>query len=252
MAPLLSQTGGTLFLDEVGELSLPLQAELLRVIQEGTYKRVGSNTWRQTDFRLVCATNRDLLQEVEQGTFRRDLYYRIAAWPLKLPTLSERREDIPHLVRHFLREIRPDEEPPELDDVVRDYLLTREYPGNVRELRQLIRRIGHYHVGNGFITAGDIPETERATADFVSKDWRNEAFAHSIRRAIALGMGLKEISNAAAETAVDIAVDDTGGNLQLAAQKLGVTDRALQMRQAARRKDKINCDSNVACVNETK
>ena len=116
----------------------------------------------------------------------------------------------------------------------------------------MIRRIGHYHVGNGFITGGDIPEAERTTVDFVSKDWPNEAFAHSIRRAIALGMGLKEISNAAAETAVDIAVDDTGGNLQLAAQKLGVTDRALQMRQAARRKDKINCDSNVACVNETK
>ena len=78
---------GTLFLDEVGELPIGLQAELLRVVQERTYKRVGSNAWKNTSFRLVCATNRDLLQEQAHGRFRRDFYYRIAAWTCRLPAL---------------------------------------------------------------------------------------------------------------------------------------------------------------------
>ncbi|RMG28228.1 MAG: sigma-54 factor interaction domain-containing protein, partial [Bacteroidetes bacterium] len=92
---------GTLFLDEVGELPMPLQAELLRVIQEGTYKRVGSNQWRETRFRLVCATNRDLQAEIEAGNFRMDLYYRLANWVVHLPSLARRREDIPLLIAHF-------------------------------------------------------------------------------------------------------------------------------------------------------
>jgi transcriptional regulator with GAF, ATPase, and Fis domain len=83
--------GGTLFLDEVGELPLGLQAELLRVVQERTYKRVGSNAWKTTSFRLVCATNRDLTEEQAQGRFRRDFYYRIAAWTCHLPPLRKRR-----------------------------------------------------------------------------------------------------------------------------------------------------------------
>ena len=82
--------GGTLFLDEIGELPLPMQAQLLRVIQEHTYKRVGGNTWRKTDFRLVCATNRNLFELVQHGEFRADLYYRIASFVCKLPPLRER------------------------------------------------------------------------------------------------------------------------------------------------------------------
>ena len=82
--------GGTLFLDEVGELPLSLQVQLLRVLQEHTYKRVGSNTWRQTDFRLIGATNRDLLQEEAKGCFRRDLYYRLASWVIRLPPVRAR------------------------------------------------------------------------------------------------------------------------------------------------------------------
>src|SRR6202023_58747 len=86
--------GGTLFLDEIGELPLPLQAQLLRVVQERTYKRLGGNTWRRTDFRLVCATNRDLVELIRRGEFRADLYYRIASFVCKLPALRERLEDI--------------------------------------------------------------------------------------------------------------------------------------------------------------
>ena len=100
--------GGTLFLDEVGELPMPLQAQLLRVMQEGTYKRVGGNAWRHTGFRLVCATNRALPALIERGQFRSDLYYRIANWVFRVPSLQERREDILPLARHFLRTFRPD------------------------------------------------------------------------------------------------------------------------------------------------
>ena len=94
--------GGTLLLDEVGELPQELQAELLRVVQEGTYKRVGSNRWQKTRFRLVCATNRDLEADCEAGTFRSDLFFRLAAARIRMPALRERAEDVACLAEHFL------------------------------------------------------------------------------------------------------------------------------------------------------
>jgi transcriptional regulator with GAF, ATPase, and Fis domain len=226
--------GGTLFLDEVGELSLGLQAQLLRVIQERTYKRVGGNTWHKTDFRLVCATNRDLLQAVMRGAFRSDLYYRIASATWKLPSLREHAGDIIPLVRHFMQQLRPHEEPLELDELVREYLLKREYPGNVRDLRQTVSRIMYRHVGPGRVTIGDIPEEERPVLES-GRGWCDESFEHAICRALTLGVGLKEISRAVTEMAIRIAVSDEEGNLQRAACKLGISDRALQMRRAARR-----------------
>jgi transcriptional regulator with GAF, ATPase, and Fis domain len=225
--------GGTLFLDEVGELPLPLQAELLRVVQEKTYKRVGSNVWRDTDFRLVCATNRDLLEEAAQERFRRDFYYRIAAWRVDLPSLHHRREDIVPLTQHFLGQLRPGQEPCGLDGPVLDFLVRRNYPGNVRDLRHLVTRMSHRHVGPGPITLGDIPEEERDRGD--QADWRGDGFEQSIRTALALGTGLKEITSAAAETAVRVAMLHEGGNLQRASSRLGITARALQLRRAAQR-----------------
>jgi transcriptional regulator with GAF, ATPase, and Fis domain len=227
--------GGTLFLDEVGELPLGLQAQLLRVVQEHTYKRVGDNTWQRTEFRLVCATNRDLLQEVQQGRFRCDLYYRLANWICKLPSLRERPEDILPLAQHFLTELRPDKKPPELDEPVRDYLVRRDFPGNVRDLKQLVSRISYRHVGEGPITVGDIPEDERPAEEFAQRDWRDGFFEQAIRRALTMGGGLKGISQAASDTAIRITVSDEEGNLQRAARRLGVTDRALQMRRANQR-----------------
>jgi transcriptional regulator with GAF, ATPase, and Fis domain len=229
--------GGTLFLDEVAELPLTLQAQLLRVVQEQTYKRVGGNTWQRTDFRLVCATNKDLLEEVGHGRFRRDLYYRIAAVTCRLPPLRDRPEDILPLVRHFLRELRPGESPPELDVPVRNYVQRRAYPGNVRDLKQMVARMTCYHVGSGYVTVGDIPEEERPTDEGAPSDWRAGAFEHAIRRALLQGFGLKDISRAAADCAIRIAVDDAGGSLPRAARNLGVTDRALQIRFAERRRN---------------
>ncbi len=227
--------GGTLFLDEVGELPLRLQAELLRVVQEGTYKRVGSNAWQRARFRLVCATHRDLLGEVEEGRFRRDFYYRIAAWTCCLPSLRERREDIPLLARHFLAE-RYGEDVPEIDPEVLDLLLSRDYPGNVRDLRQLVGRIAHRHVGRGPITLGDVPGEERPRQEELAVR-AVDGFDGAVRLALARGLGLKEIGNLAAETAVRLALDEENGSLRRAADRLGVTDRALQMRRAARRPD---------------
>jgi transcriptional regulator with GAF, ATPase, and Fis domain len=227
--------GGTLFLDEVGELPQVLQVQLLRAVQERTYKRVGGNQWHQTEFRLVCATNRDLAQDVANGKFRSDLYYRIATWVCKLPPLSERPEDILSLTQHFLKELLPDKEPLELDEPVREYLLTRKYPGNVRELRHLVTRISHRHVGDGPITLGDLPEDERAHHRSWIKEWRDARFDQVVRRAVTLGAGLKEISQYTADAAVRIAISDAEGNLQRAATKLGVTDRALQLRRTNQR-----------------
>jgi transcriptional regulator with GAF, ATPase, and Fis domain len=238
--------GGTLFLDEVGELSLGLQAELLRVVQEGSYKRVGSNTWRKTSFRLICATNRDLVQEERRGTFRRDFYHRIAAWRCHLPSLRERAEDILLLTRHFLRQFLGGE-PPELDPPVRELLVGREYPGNVRDLRQLVARIAQRHVGAGPITVGDVPADERPLSGAADTGaWSGSAFETCIYRALVNGANLKEISSIARETAIRIALRNENGNLQRASRVLGVTDRALQLRKAAQRADPPPGDGGVS------
>ncbi len=222
----------TLFLDEIGELPLPLQPQLLRVVQERTYKRVGGNAWHRTEFRLVCATNRDLPALAERSEFRPDLYYRIANWVCCLPPLRERTEDILPLTHHFLNELRPADAPFEIDEPVRQYLISRNYPGNVRELRQLVSRICYRHVGTGSITLGDIPEDERAIDYCLSRDWRTPEFDRAIQSALMSGVGLKEIGRATADSAIRIALNDEDGNLHKAAMKLGVTDRALQLRRA--------------------
>jgi transcriptional regulator with GAF, ATPase, and Fis domain len=225
--------GGTLFIDEIGDLPLALQPELLRAVQEHTYKRLGSNHWQQVDFRLVSATNHDLGEDVAEGRFRRDLYYRIASLCVTLPPLRERPEDVLPLSRHFVAQCRAGEDPPEIDPVVAGYLVRRSYPGNVRDLKHLIGRIMHRHVGDGPITPGDVPDDERPPGD-PAPDWRDRAFEGSIRRAVIQGVDLREIGRAATEAAISIAVE-VEGTVHGAARRLGVTDRALQIRRAARR-----------------
>jgi len=224
--------GGSLFLDEVGELPLHLQPQLLRVVQERSFKRIGGNKWHKTKFRLICATNRDLSHEMQAGRFRIDLYYRIASWVFRLPPLRDRPEDILPLARHFLAELNSAYQSIELDDPVQQYLLNREYPGNIRELRQLVLRIGQRHVGTGPITIGDVPEDERPGDEYELRDWRDVRFRQAIRRALAMGIDLKEIGQYTKDTAIAIAVEDENGNLQRAARRLGVTDRTLQMHRA--------------------
>lgn len=133
-------SGGTLFLDEVGELPPAMQAKLLRVLETGEFRRVGGIQVLYADVRVVCATNRDLLREVDEGRFREDLYYRIAGIVVHLPRLRERREDIRVLAEAILDRInRSRLTRYRLSDSALEWLERQEFPGNVRELRNLIQ-----------------------------------------------------------------------------------------------------------------
>jgi DNA-binding NtrC family response regulator len=224
--------GATLLLDEIGDIPLSLQPQILRCIQERTYKRLGSNVWQKSNFRLISATNRDLGRQIERGAFRLDLYYRIAGCVFQTPPLRERRQDILPLARHFLSKLLG-REPPGLDVHLCDYLINRDYAGNVRELYQLMQRISARYSSSGPITAGDLPEGDRPACGAFARAWPNERFETSIGEAVMLGTSLKQISQATARTAMRIAVELEHGNIKHAATRLGITDRAIQMRRAS-------------------
>src|SRR5215470_12613421 len=133
---------GTLFLDEVGDIPLELQAKLLRVLQEQEFERLGSNKTHKVDVRLIAATHRDLVAMVKQGTFREDLYYRLKVFPINVPPLRQRTEDIPKLVRHFtaLYGRRMNKKIHEIPSEVMDALVRYKWPGNVRELQNFVER----------------------------------------------------------------------------------------------------------------
>ncbi|AAS97690.1 sigma-54-dependent transcriptional regulator [Nitratidesulfovibrio vulgaris] len=134
--------GGTLFLDEIGELTPELQVKLLRVLQERRFERVGGGDEIEVDIRVVAATNKDLQKEVENGTFREDLYYRLNVVHVALPPLRERREDIPLLVGHFVEKLARDNgmKPKTFTPEAHDYLTGYEWPGNIRQLQNVVER----------------------------------------------------------------------------------------------------------------
>ncbi len=132
-------SGGTLFLDEVGDIPLSMQVKLLRLLESGTYRRVGSTDLRHADIRVVAATHRDLDQMVSEGRFREDLYYRISTFPIHLPALRDRREDIALLAESLLLRVSP-QRPLTLAPDALGLLQTHAFPGNVRELRNLLER----------------------------------------------------------------------------------------------------------------
>src|SRR5271163_1185112 len=133
-----SANGGTAFFDEIGELPLDLQAKLLRVLQEKEFRPVGSLTQRRSDFRVIAATNRDLAKEVEKGTFRRDLFYRLNVVNLRLAPLRDRKEDIPGLIAHFLARHGKGHS---LTQETLEAMLSYDWPGNVRELENCIQHM---------------------------------------------------------------------------------------------------------------
>jgi two-component system nitrogen regulation response regulator NtrX len=133
-------SGGTLFLDEIGDLSLEAQAKLLRTLETGELQRLGAEKTTRVNVRLVAATNRNLEQAVAGGSFREDLYFRINVFPIALPPLRERLEDLPRLVDHFARRLRP-RQPPRFSPEALSRMATHRWPGNIRELANLVERL---------------------------------------------------------------------------------------------------------------
>ena len=157
--------GGTIFLDEVGEMSLPLQVKLLRVLQERSFERVGGTRTINVDVRIIAATNQDLAQAVQERRFRQDLYYRLHVIPIHIPPLRERRSDIPLLVNHFIAQFnqlrRTEILGMEPDALVR--MTEEEWLGNIRELENMIERLCVLKK-RGMITLADLPERSLKTA----------------------------------------------------------------------------------------
>ncbi|HIE59319.1 MAG TPA: sigma-54-dependent Fis family transcriptional regulator, partial [Hydrogenothermaceae bacterium] len=150
--------GGTLFLDEVADLSLKAQAKLLRVLEEKTFSRLGSNQKIKVDIRIISATNKNLDEEIAKGNFRQDLAFRLSVIPLKVPPLRERGEDIILLAKHFLQKscIENKMPVPEISEEVKKIFLKYPWPGNVRELKNLMERLCIF--SDKLITIDDLPE----------------------------------------------------------------------------------------------
>lgn len=156
-----SAQGGTLFLDEVGDIPLSQQVKLLRLLETGTYRRVGGVETQVADFRLILATHRNLREMVERGEFRADLYYRISAFPIALPPLRERREDLPLLIDSLLQRIAPQRTLSLHPDALA-CLLRHDFPGNIRELRNRLERAA-------LLADGDLILPEHLSDDCVSR-----------------------------------------------------------------------------------
>src|SRR5277367_4874485 len=148
-----SANGGTAFFDEIGELPLDLQAKLLRVLQEKEFRPVGSLLQKRSDFRVIAATNRDLAKEVEKGTFRRDLFYRLNVVNLRLAPLRDRKEDIPALIAHFLNRYGNHHS---LTQETLEAMLSYDWPGNVRELENSIQHMVAINTGP-LLHAAELP-----------------------------------------------------------------------------------------------
>ncbi len=212
--------GGTLFLDEIAELSLPLQVKLLRVIQEKAIRRVGGNGDRSIDVRIVAASNRDLKQEVAEGRFREDLYYRLNVIEVALPPLRERRDDIPLLVAHFIEKYAAElgKEVSGLSEAALERVLAYDYPGNVRELENVV---------------------ERAVALCQGTEVEPEALPPALLerpRAMATpripdeGVNLDELTGEYERGLLLEALERSGGVKKRAAQLLGITFRSFRYR----------------------
>jgi Nif-specific regulatory protein len=203
-------TGGTLFLDEIGELSLSAQAKLLRVLQTREFERVGGTETLSADVRLIAATNRELEKELAAGRFRADLYYRLNIFPITLPSLRERKEDIPLLIEHFLARLKEERgSARQLSPLAQEALLAYDWPGNVRELQNAVERayvmaegevLHHYH----------LPQPLQATAE-------NGAAS----------LGLFEAVEAFERDLIRHALRTTRGNRNQAAKLLRLSERAL-------------------------
>jgi nitrogen regulation protein NR(I) len=220
--------GGTLFLDEIGEIPVEMQVKLLRALQEGEFERVGGIKTTRVDVRLIAATNRELQSEIEAGRFRKDLYYRLAVVPIVLPPLRERRADIPMLAGHFVEKYnrKLNKKIESISDDAMALLQAYNWPGNIRELENLIERVLLFADGPS-ITAKDLPDPVRQGSGTPAP----ALSAAPLEAATGEG-GLKDIVRMkAAELEKDLitkALEETGGNVTRAARLLQISRKSLQ------------------------
>lgn len=207
--------GGTLFLDEVGELKLSLQAKLLRAIEDGGYTPVGSTLNKAADFRVIAATNRDLLQQLRQGGMREDFFYRIHVIPINVPPLRDRREDIPLLLEHFLKRYSEDGRMKSVPGDVIGELINYDWPGNVRELQNAIQRYLAVERLEFIPSQGSNVEETGEGQKQTEKEEKEEDFL--------LEGSLMEAETAAVRKALDRCL----GNRTRAAKMLGISRKTL-------------------------
>jgi two-component system response regulator HydG len=207
--------GGSIFLDEISEMSLAMQVKLLRVLQDREITRVGGEEVINVDVRLIAATNKDLLKEIEVGRFREDLFYRLNVVTLKMPPLRERREDVPLLAKHFLETFcqKNRKELKGFTPQAMDLLLKYDWPGNVRELMNAVER-GVVLTNSEYLDEKDLPLSTR--------DDETEGEA-PLEQAIPGDLPLEEVEKASILKTLEL----TGGNKSEAARRLGITRRTL-------------------------
>ncbi len=226
-------SGGTLFLDEVGDIPLSMQVKLLRLLETGTYRRVGSTEQRHADIRVVSATHRDLDQMVAQGRFREDLYYRLSTFPIRLPALRERRDDIALLTSALLARVAPQRKLA-VSDRALQVLQAQNYPGNVRELRNLLERSALLCDGHTLETSHMTQALQsgrrgaRPPTDRVSTQPNDAAMATHITAAnAAAGVTSPGTLKSVAQVALQqLEQQHTGNRAELAA-RLGISERSL-------------------------
>jgi DNA-binding NtrC family response regulator len=207
---------GTVFLDEIGDVPGSIQVKLLRILQEREFERLGSNKTRHIDVRVLAATNVDLRAALEQGTFREDLYYRLNVLPITIPSLRERKEDIPFLATHFIKKLRKDLGSPveSISDAAIERLLGYHWPGNVRELENVLERSMVLASGT-VLEAGDI-----------KLDTAPKSRAASVDNFLPEGMTLDQFE----QSIIREALQRANGNKSQAARLLGLTRNALRYR----------------------
>ncbi|WP_372694052.1 sigma 54-interacting transcriptional regulator [Immundisolibacter sp.] len=253
-------SGGTLFLDEIGTLTLSAQAKLLRALQEGEIERVGDSQTRKVDVRLLAATNVDLKTAVTDGTFREDLYYRLTTFPVRIPPLRERRDDIPLLMRHFLHRFseRHHKKVGGFAPQAVEALLSFDFPGNIRELENMIERavlladdgepISLSHLFSS--SQGALPATFGVDAhgQLASHQGSMPDPDETLRERLAPLLQSTGTSalEAAEQTLIELALEQADGNLAQAARQLGISRRQLayrlDKRSAAQEQDQAHSD----------
>jgi len=215
---------GTLFLDEVGELPKEMQVKLLRAIQEQAFERVGGLKTIKVDVRLITATNRNLFQDVKEGRFREDLFYRLNVLPIHLPALRERKDDIPLLVSYFVDRFRKKlaRDIEGLDDEVLDLFINYDWPGNIREMENLLERLVLMARGQT-ITLADVPGEIRQAV-------QEQALLPPEKKPSQFKEFIRTHTEEAERQLLVRCLEECGGNVTRAAQQLGLSRKGLQLK----------------------